>query len=155
MQIPFIETINSFVSSIGDWLSLFSFVISIYTANTVTNVKRATVGRAMMPALVEALKESSKLIAAQMRDFEENKDDFELELARCIVSLRAVRKNTKGEAARRASVVEALASKFNRKLWFKRDADVGTVKQARMIYVELSALVVELDRTANEQLLGG
>jgi hypothetical protein len=105
--------------------------------------------------LVSAIEKNAKTFATLMRDYETNKEDFGLELARCETNLKLIKASVGGGSRSSIRVLLRLIRAFNGQYLLLRGMPKNSRDDAWGIYKPLNGLIEELRNRLEEQRMGG
>lgn len=149
----FLKWLNGWVSTVGDWLSVGTFFVSIYTYLTLSSVRSELISKAMLPRYIEILSDEASGLSTLLVDFPKNKHDIELRISRSLVTVKVIASKTNGATKAKAKEVAKQMQAVEGKTFFGSrkaiDAD-----SARAIYVSVITLVEQMNRLSEEQRFG-
>lgn len=142
----------------AEWASIIALFISGYAAYAITKVRSQILGRVRLPGLVAGIEKNTTTLAGLMREFTENKERIEVELAICAANLQQVTTSVKGRPRQTANTVIREIARYKGagwRRWVTGETSKGSRESAWSIYVSLNALIEELRHVLEDQRVGG
>ncbi|MDP4023708.1 hypothetical protein Q8W71_13815 [Methylobacterium sp. NEAU 140] len=149
----FLQWLNGWVSTLGDWLSVLTFFVSGYTYITLRNVRAELISKAMLPRYIDLLTQEASNLSDLLADFQKNKNDIELIISRSLVNVRTIENKTAGPTKAKAKSVAKQIQSFEAVPWFgsRKELDASA---ARTIYISITVLIEQMNRLAEDQRFG-
>ena len=142
-------------TEIAEWASIIALFVSAYAAYAITRVRSQIIARVRLPALVSALEKNAKNFASLMREYDTNKEEFELELARCEATLKLIGASIRGRPKGTVRLLLRSVSRYSGRAIFYRREPHDSRNSAWGIYTSLNGLIEELKNAVEEQRYGG
>lgn len=129
---------------ISEWASVLSVAVSGYAAVTIKRVRSQILGRVHLPRLKNEIKSVTSALSTALSNYNNDKRQFELNLARCEAHLKKLKGVVKGTP-------HTTTKKILKKIkGFNRSSD-----EAWEIYTLMNMLIEELKHALEDQKFGG